>query len=163
MKINTRHFGEVSIEENKIIKFAEGIPGFPNSKNYVMLSKKDQNQLFCWLQSVDETDTAFALTVPYVFYPDYKPDVAVKEFIRFLDILNNWYIRLNRDRFWDEDKSAFETLHYVLITFCKLLAPFAPFISEYIFKNLYFMIFFYDLLMLYLMLEYLNNLFLHPL
>ncbi|MBQ7409030.1 MAG: isoleucine--tRNA ligase [Alphaproteobacteria bacterium] len=67
---------------------------------------------------------------------EYKPDFAVKEFIRFLDVLNNWYIRRNRDRFWDEDESAFETLHYVLTTFCKLLAPFAPFISEYIFKNL---------------------------
>ena len=67
---------------------------------------------------------------------DYKPDIAVKEFVRFLDILNNWYIRRNRDRFWDEDESAFETLHYVLVTFCKILAPFAPFISEYIFKNL---------------------------
>ena len=79
MKINTKHFGEVSIEENKIIKFAEGIPGFPNSKNYVMLSKRDQNELFCWLQSCDEADIAFALTVPYVFYPDYKPDVADSE------------------------------------------------------------------------------------
>ena len=79
MKINTKHFGEVSIEENKIIKFAEGIPGFPNSKNYVMLSKRDQNELFCWLQSCDEADTAFALTVPYVFYPDYRPDVADSE------------------------------------------------------------------------------------
>lgn len=67
---------------------------------------------------------------------EYKPDIAVKEFVRFLDVLNNWYIRRNRDRFWDEDESAFETLHYVLTTFCKLLAPFAPFISEYIFKNL---------------------------
>ena len=67
---------------------------------------------------------------------EYKPDIAVKEFVRFLDILNNWYIRRNRDRFWDEDVSAFETLHYVLKTFCKCLAPFAPFISEYIFKNL---------------------------
>ena len=67
---------------------------------------------------------------------DYKPDIAVKEFVRFLDILNNWYIRRNRDRFWDEDIEAFETLHYVLTTFCKVLAPFAPFISEYIFKNL---------------------------
>ncbi len=67
---------------------------------------------------------------------EYKPDIAVKEFVRFLDILNNWYIRRNRDRFWNEDLSAFETLHYVLINFCKLLAPFAPFISEYIFKNL---------------------------
>ena len=67
---------------------------------------------------------------------DYKPDIAVKEFVRFLDILNNWYVRRNRDRFWDEDESAFETLHYVLVNFCKVLAPFAPFISEYIFKNL---------------------------
>ena len=67
---------------------------------------------------------------------EYKPDIAVKEFVRFLDILNNWYIRRNRDRFWDEDVSAFETLHYVLKTFTKCLAPFAPFISEYIFKNL---------------------------
>jgi len=67
---------------------------------------------------------------------EYKPDSAVKEFIRFLDILNNWYIRRNRDRFWDEDITAFETLHYVLITLCKTLAPFVPFISEYIYKNL---------------------------
>ncbi len=67
---------------------------------------------------------------------EYKPDVAVKEFVRFLDILNNWYVRRNRDRFWDEDESAFETLHYVLVKFCTILAPFAPFISEYIFKNL---------------------------
>ena len=67
---------------------------------------------------------------------DYKPDIAIKEFVRFLDILNNWYIRRNRDRFWDEDESAFETLHYVLVMFCKCFAPFAPFISEYIFKNL---------------------------
>lgn len=67
---------------------------------------------------------------------EYKPDVAVKEFVRFLDVLNNWYIRRNRARFWDEDIVAFETLHYVLTTFCKVLAPFAPFISEYIFKNL---------------------------
>ncbi len=67
---------------------------------------------------------------------DYRSDIAVKEFVRFLDVLNNWYIRRNRDRFWDEDESAFETLHYVLKTFCTCLAPFAPFISEYIFKNL---------------------------
>ena len=67
---------------------------------------------------------------------EYKPDVAVKEFVRFLDVLNNWYIRRGRARFWNEDKTAFNTLYYVLVNFTKLLAPFAPFISEYIFKNL---------------------------
>ena len=67
---------------------------------------------------------------------EYKPDAAIKEFVRFLDILNNWYIRRSRERFWGEDVDAFNTLHYVLTTVCKCLAPFAPFISEYIYKNL---------------------------
>lgn len=67
---------------------------------------------------------------------EYKPDAAIKEFIRFLDILNNWYIRRGRARFWDEEQDAFNTLHYVLTTLCKVIAPFAPFVSEYIYKNL---------------------------
>ena len=67
---------------------------------------------------------------------EYKPDVAIKEFVRFLDVLNNWYIRRSRARFWDEDQSAFNTLYMVLTTLCRCLAPFAPFISEYIYKNL---------------------------
>ncbi len=67
---------------------------------------------------------------------EYKPDSAIKEFIRFLDILNNWYIRRGRARFWDEDTDAFNTLHYVLTNLCRALAPFAPFISDYIYKNL---------------------------
>jgi isoleucyl-tRNA synthetase len=67
---------------------------------------------------------------------DYKPDIAIAAFVRFLDILNNWYIRLNRERFWNEDQTAFNILFFVLKEFCKLLAPFAPFISDYIFRNL---------------------------
>lgn len=67
---------------------------------------------------------------------EYKPDVAIKEFVRFLDVLNNWYIRRGRARFWDEDQDAFNTLYFVLITLCRTLAPFAPFISEYIYRNL---------------------------
>ncbi len=67
---------------------------------------------------------------------EYKPDVAVKEFVRFLDVLNNWYIRRSRTRFWDEDTDAFNTLYTVLGMVCRVLAPFAPFISEYIYKNL---------------------------
>ncbi len=67
---------------------------------------------------------------------EYKPDVAIKEIVRFLDILNNWYIRRGRARFWDEEQSAFDTLHYVLVTLCRVLAPFAPFVSDYIYRNL---------------------------
>lgn len=67
---------------------------------------------------------------------EYKPDVAVKEFVRFLDVLNNWYIRRGRARFWDEEQAAFDTLYTVLTRFCRVLAPFAPFVSEYIYTNL---------------------------
>ncbi len=66
----------------------------------------------------------------------YTPDVAIKEFVRFLDVLNNWYIRRSRARFWDEEQGAFNTLYTVLTTVCRVMAPFAPFISEYIYKNL---------------------------
>ncbi len=59
----------------------------------------------------------------------------------FLDGLNNWYIRRNRRRFWrselDADKkSAYETLHEVLVTMTKLLAPLCPFITEHLYQNL---------------------------
>ena len=67
---------------------------------------------------------------------EYKPDVAIKEIVRFLDVLNNWYIRRGRVRFWDEEQNAFDTLYTVLTVLCRALAPFAPFISDYIYKNL---------------------------
>ncbi|MDR1697260.1 MAG: isoleucine--tRNA ligase [Rickettsiales bacterium] len=67
---------------------------------------------------------------------EYKPDLAVASITKFLDILNNWYIRRSRERFWNEEQGAFDTLHYVITELCKLLAPFAPFISDYIYKNL---------------------------
>ena len=72
----------------------------------------------------------------YKSLTEYKPDSAIKEFIRFLDILNNWYIRRGRARFWDEEQDAFDTLYTVLVTLCQVLAPFAPFVSEYIWRNL---------------------------
>ncbi len=67
---------------------------------------------------------------------EYKPDAAIKEFTRFLDILNNWYIRRGRARFWDEEQDAFDTLYTVLSVLCRTLAPFAPFVAEYIYTNL---------------------------
>lgn len=59
----------------------------------------------------------------------------------FVDNLSNWYVRRSRRRFWksenDQDKlDAYQTLHTVLVEFTKLLAPFMPFISEEIFRNL---------------------------
>ncbi len=66
---------------------------------------------------------------------------VVPELIRFIDDLTNWYIRLNRRRFWkpglENDKlGAYGTLHDVLVTFSLVLAPFTPFLAEEIWGNL---------------------------
>ena len=61
---------------------------------------------------------------------------------RFLDILNNWYIRQCRERFWGTSVSketqikAFNTLYTVLIDITKIMAPLMPFITDFIYKNL---------------------------
>lgn len=78
------------------------------------------------------------LSKKYIEFMDqYKTDFVIKDFIKFLDILNNWYIRRSRERFWTEEREAFNTLYYVLKQFCQMLAPFAPFITDYIYNNLY--------------------------
>jgi len=71
----------------------------------------------------------------------YELNNAVRLFPKFIDNLSNWYIRRSRKRFWksedDGDKEeAYQTLHYVLVELSKVMAPFAPFMSEEIFKNL---------------------------
>jgi len=54
----------------------------------------------------------------------------------FLDILTNWYVRTQRDRFWAEDKAAFDTLYTVLETLCRVMAPLAPLLTEEVWRGL---------------------------
>ena len=59
----------------------------------------------------------------------------------FTDELSNWYVRRNRERFWsqelnDEKIGAYVTLYNVLVTLCKISAPFVPFITDEIYQNL---------------------------
>jgi isoleucyl-tRNA synthetase len=66
---------------------------------------------------------------------------AANRFEKFIKDLTNWYIRRSRRRFWksqnDGDKDdAYRTLHFVLVNFCKTAAPFIPFITEEIYRNL---------------------------
>ena len=71
----------------------------------------------------------------------YDLQKSVRPFIDFVDNLTNWYIRRSRRRFWksqnDDDKiHAYRTLRYVLVQLSKVAAPFTPFISETIYRNL---------------------------
>lgn len=73
---------------------------------------------------------------------DYEPTKAARAINIFVnDNLSNWYVRLNRKRFWggemSSDKlSAFQTLHTCLVTVARLIAPFAPFFADKLYKDL---------------------------
>lgn len=74
-------------------------------------------------------------------FDEYKLNEAAKPIVKFMDNLTNWYIRRSRKRFWktenDTDKlEAYETLYYTLVEVSKIIAPFMPYVSEHIYKNL---------------------------
>ncbi|MGB0098901.1 MAG: class I tRNA ligase family protein, partial [Nocardioides sp.] len=54
----------------------------------------------------------------------------------FLDVLTNWYIRRSRDRFWEGDADAFDTLHTVLEIVCRATAPLMPLTTEEVWRGL---------------------------
>jgi len=66
---------------------------------------------------------------------------ACDEFNKFFEVLNNWYIRRNRQRFWkseiDEDKqNAYDVLYTILLNMCEASAPLLPFTSEFVWRGL---------------------------
>lgn len=109
------------------------IDGFDPQKNFFEPSHKlDQwmlSELHALIKEVTEQMDNYNLTR------------ATRPIIAFADKLSNWYIRRSRRRFWksenDSDKNeAYQTLHTVLVTLSKLLAPFMPFLADEIYRNL---------------------------
>lgn len=87
-KVTTRHFGEIEYDPERIISFPQGIPGFPDSVNYMLMSESPDEDAFFWLQSVDEGDVAFTLMDVYKVLPDYDPHVDWEELEGLGDIDN---------------------------------------------------------------------------
>lgn len=54
----------------------------------------------------------------------------------YLDVLTNWYVRTQRQRFWDEDSAAFNTLYTALVRLSEIAAPLLPLLSEEIWRGL---------------------------
>jgi isoleucyl-tRNA synthetase len=72
---------------------------------------------------------------------DYDATVAARALLEFLDEdVANWYVRQSRKRFYDvesaDNRAAFATLHEVLVVVCRLLAPFAPFVTDWLHREL---------------------------
>ncbi|MCR5187378.1 MAG: isoleucine--tRNA ligase, partial [Treponema sp.] len=100
-------------------------------------NKKPSNPLDAWLLSITQSlieDVTKGLDT-------YDLSGAIDPIVKFIDELNNWYIRRSRRRFWksenDNDKAeAYEALYIALKTLTKVAAPFVPFITEEMYQNL---------------------------
>jgi isoleucyl-tRNA synthetase len=99
--------------------------------------EKGDNILDRWILSKLQTltDTVNKEMQAYHLYN------VVPALFHFIEDLTNWYIRLNRRRFWGEGleadkKAAYSTLYTTLFELNKLMAPFAPFLSEHIYQEI---------------------------
>ena len=102
------------------------------------IAYKDRPDFDRWLLS--ELNTLVKSVQTYL--DDFDPTPAGRLIQRFvIDFLSNWYIRLNKARFWAGDMtadklSAYQTLYTCLDTLSRLIAPIAPFYADQLFRDL---------------------------
>lgn len=70
-KVDTARFGEIDVEEDKIVHFEQGIPAFEDEHEFLVIPY-DAESPYYFMQSLTTPDLAFLLTVPFVFFPDYE-------------------------------------------------------------------------------------------
>jgi len=97
---------------------ADEVAGLPDMDRYLLASTR--NLVATVTEQMDRYDIAGACE-------------SVRE---YLDALTNWYVRTQRDRFWDEDENAFNTLFTALETLTRVMAPLAPLLSEEVWRGL---------------------------
>jgi flagellar assembly factor FliW len=78
MRLHTTRFGELSVDEQRIITFPNGLLGFADYKKYVLLESA-QDASFWWLQSIELPDLAFVVTDPSLFVPTYRVPISQQQ------------------------------------------------------------------------------------
>lgn len=79
MNIKTRYFGDVEVDENKVITFDDGLIGFNDLKKYLFMESGDAANPVCYLQSIEDVDIIFSIIDVSRFIPDYAPSVSEEE------------------------------------------------------------------------------------
>ena len=77
MKVRTKAYGEIEVEDKQLVQFPRGLFGFEELRDFVILDATQQP--FYWLQSVDRVEVAFVLIDPMFFRRDYSPGVDPAE------------------------------------------------------------------------------------
>ncbi|MBA2874624.1 flagellar assembly protein FliW [Thermaerobacillus caldiproteolyticus] len=78
MKITSKFLGEIEINEEQIIYFPNGLPGFEDEKQFVILPLEKESP-FAILQSVQHSHVGFVVAYPFSFHPDYAFDLAEED------------------------------------------------------------------------------------
>ena len=79
MKVNTKAFGLVEVDDQQRVTFPQGLFGFESLKDYVLLNAEQEP--FFWLQSIDDKNIAFVLINPFLFRPDYEMNIDNQELL----------------------------------------------------------------------------------
>lgn len=76
MQITTKVFGEITIDDEKIIRFPNGIIGFPELTDFALIHDEEKGtDTIHWLQSLQEPAFAMPVMDPLIVCPDYNPEV----------------------------------------------------------------------------------------
>jgi len=77
LKVATKAYGLIDVDERQKIIFPHGLFGFEELKDYLLLDA--ERQPFYWLQSMNEENVAFVLVNPFLFRPDYEVNISNEE------------------------------------------------------------------------------------
>ncbi len=135
VEVQRKYFGTLANTYSFFALYAN-LDGFDFSKPALPMAERTESDR--WVISrlnslIKEVDAAFA---------DYEPTKAARAIQNYVnDDLSNWYVRLNRKRFWvgeynNDKEAAYQTLYTALMTVAKLSAPIAPFYSEKLYQDL---------------------------
>lgn len=83
MKIETKYFGEIEVDENLLIKFEEGIPGFEYLKEFALIDI--ENKSYKCIQSIKEKNICLLAIYPWDYFKDYEIKLSDSE-IEYLEI-----------------------------------------------------------------------------
>ncbi len=134
-EVRNKFFGTLHTTSSFFALYAN-VDGFTGREEEVAIERRPE--IDRWILS--ELNSLVKNVTRYL--EDYDPTPAARAIQEFVDKnLSNWYVRLNRKRFWggemtEDKRAAYQTLYTCLETVAKLAAPFAPFISDRIFCDL---------------------------
>ena len=73
-KVDTVRFGEIEVEEEKVVHFEKGIPAFEDEHEFLIIPY-DEESPYYFMQSLKTPELAFLITTPFIFFPDYVIEI----------------------------------------------------------------------------------------